>query len=57
MQSHGISLDLRHILLAADTMTFKGKILGFTRHGVSKLKNSTLSVRGMMGRKLFNIFY
>ena len=42
MQAHGISLDLRHILLAADTMTFKGRILGFTRHGVTKLKNSTL---------------
>lgn len=34
MSAHGINLDLRHILLAADTMTFKGKVLGFTRHGV-----------------------
>jgi DNA-directed RNA polymerase III subunit RPC1 len=42
MSAHGINLDLRHILLAADTMTFKGKVLGFTRHGVQKLKNSTL---------------
>lgn len=42
MKSHGISLDIRHILLAAETMTFKGEVLGFTRHGVTKLKNSTL---------------
>jgi DNA-directed RNA polymerase III subunit RPC1 len=42
MKSHGINLDIRHIFLAAETMTFKGKVLGFTRFGVEKLKNSTL---------------
>ena len=42
MSSHGISLDIRHILLAAETMTFKGKVLGFTRFGVDKIKQSTL---------------
>ncbi len=42
MKSHGINLDIRHVLLAAETMTFKGKVLGFTRFGVDKLKNSTL---------------
>ena len=38
MKAHGILLDIRHILLAAETMTFKGKILPFTRFGVDKLK-------------------
>ena len=36
MESHGITVDIRHILLLADTMTFTGKILGNTRHGLIK---------------------
>ena len=42
MKSHSISLDLRHICLLADIMTYKGKILGITRFGISKMKESTL---------------
>jgi DNA-directed RNA polymerase III subunit RPC1 len=42
MKSHGINLDIRHILLAAELMTFKGLVLGFTRFGTDKLKDSTL---------------
>jgi DNA-directed RNA polymerase III subunit RPC1 len=36
MESHGITVDARHVLLLADTMTFTGKILGNTRHGLVK---------------------
>ena len=36
MECHGITVDKRHILLLADTMTFTGKILGNTRHGLNK---------------------
>lgn len=42
MGEHGIKIDIRHILLLADVMTFKGKVLGINRHGVHKMKNSTL---------------
>ena len=42
MQSHGMRIDIRHVQLLADVMTFKGKILGITRFGVTKMKTSTL---------------
>jgi DNA-directed RNA polymerase III subunit RPC1 len=42
MESHGMQIDIRHISLLADVMTFKGKVLGINRHGVHKMKNSTL---------------
>ena len=42
MESHGMKIDIRHIQLLADVMTFKGKILGINRHGIHKMKNSTL---------------
>ena len=42
MKSHGVTVDLRHIILLADLMTFKGQILGITRFGISKMKESTL---------------
>ena len=37
-----MQIDIRHISLLADVMTFKGKVLGINRHGVHKMKNSTL---------------
>ena len=40
MEGHGITVDIRHILLLADTMTFTGRILGNTRHGLIKQKDS-----------------
>jgi DNA-directed RNA polymerase III subunit RPC1 len=39
---HGIFVDHRHIQLLADLMTFKGQVLGFTRFGISKMKDSIL---------------
>lgn len=42
LKEHGIYVDPRHIALVADVMTFKGQILGITRFGVSKMRDSTL---------------
>lgn len=42
MREHGMKIDQRHVQLLADIMTFKGVVLGITRFGVSKMKNSTL---------------
>ena len=42
MTSHGISLDERHVALLADLMTFKGTVLGITRGGISKMRDSVL---------------
>ena len=46
MESHGITVDKRHIYLLSDTMTFTGKILGNTRHGLNKQKDSKISLIG-----------
>jgi DNA-directed RNA polymerase III subunit RPC1 len=42
MSGHSIHVDNRHLQLVADLMTFKGMVLGFTRFGISKMKDSTL---------------
>lgn len=44
MESHGMKIDIRHVQLLADVMTFKGKVLGITRHGVCKMTSSTLTL-------------
>ncbi|KAG9397068.1 RNA polymerase Rpb1 domain 5 [Carpediemonas membranifera] len=42
MSSHGMAVDRRHIELLADAMTFKGLILGITRFGIGKMRDSVL---------------
>lgn len=42
MASHGISVDRRHLMLLADLMTFRGEVLGITRHGLARMKESAL---------------
>lgn len=42
MKSHGMSIDTRHVMLLADLMTFKGEVLGITRFGLAKMKESVL---------------
>jgi DNA-directed RNA polymerase III subunit RPC1 len=42
MGSHGMDIDARHTQLLADTMTYKGEVLGITRFGLSKMKESVL---------------
>lgn len=42
MAGHGLSVDHRHLMLLADLMTFKGVVLGITRFGIAKMKESVL---------------
>jgi len=42
MHEHGVQPDMRHLMLLADIMTYKGKILGFTRTGIAEMKDSML---------------
>lgn len=42
MTNHGMSIDARHTMLMADLMTFKGVVLGITRFGISKMRESVL---------------
>lgn len=42
MKSHGMNVDPRHIMLLGDVMTYKGEILGITRFGIAKMKDSVL---------------
>ncbi|KAF8516682.1 hypothetical protein JB92DRAFT_2909925 [Gautieria morchelliformis] len=42
MKSHGMSIDPRHVMLLGDVMTYKGEVLGITRFGVAKMKDSVL---------------
>ncbi|XP_073684076.1 DNA-directed RNA polymerase III subunit RPC1-like [Garra rufa] len=42
MINHGMSIDRRHVMLLADLMSYKGEILGITRFGLAKMKESVL---------------
>ncbi|KAI0751657.1 beta and beta-prime subunits of DNA dependent RNA-polymerase [Daedaleopsis nitida] len=42
MGSHGMSIDPRHVMLLGDVMSYKGEVLGITRFGVAKMKDSVL---------------
>ncbi|CAF1305135.1 unnamed protein product [Rotaria sordida] len=42
MASHAIGLDVRHVMLLANLMIYKGEILGMTRNGLAKMKESVL---------------
>lgn len=47
MKAYGIRIDTRHRMLLSDVMTFKGEVLGITRFGVAKMRESVLMlVRG-----------
>ncbi|XP_074317264.1 DNA-directed RNA polymerase III subunit 1 [Silene latifolia] len=42
MQSHSMDVDIRHMMLLADTMTSRGEVLAVNRLGMSKMKGSVL---------------
>ena len=42
MDQHGMTIDSRHTMLLADCMTNKGEVLGITRFGIAKMKDSVL---------------
>uniref|UniRef100_A0A7S2W5D7 DNA-directed RNA polymerase subunit n=1 Tax=Mucochytrium quahogii TaxID=96639 RepID=A0A7S2W5D7_9STRA len=39
---YGLSIDKRHLMLLADVMSYRGQILGITRFGIAKMKESVL---------------
>ncbi len=39
---YGITIDVRHLMLLAEIMTYRGQILGITRFGIAKMKDSVL---------------
>lgn len=43
VETQGLSVDIRHIMLVADTMTQAGAVKGITRYGVVSLKSSVLA--------------
>nr|UXY88314.1 RNA polymerase III largest subunit [Cryptomonas curvata] len=55
-QSHGITIDTRHLALLSDLMTFQGEILGITRHGLLKMKSNTL-VLASFEKTIENLFF
>lgn len=42
MSQHGMSIDSRHTMLLSDCMTNRGEVLGITRFGIAKMKESVL---------------
>ncbi|GMH41051.1 hypothetical protein BSKO_08961 [Bryopsis sp. KO-2023] len=42
MGAFGMDIDHRHSMLLADCMTYKGQVLGITRVGITKMKDSVL---------------
>ncbi|XP_010535561.1 PREDICTED: DNA-directed RNA polymerase III subunit 1 [Tarenaya hassleriana] len=42
MGHHGMSIDIRHMMLLADVMTYRGEVLGITRNGIQKMDKSVL---------------
>jgi len=56
MESHGMTIDERHVKLLADCMTSGGTVLGITRFGIQKMKTSTLMLASfeMTVEHLFN---
>lgn len=42
MGQHGMAIDARHTMLLADCMTARGEVLGITRFGIAKMKDSVL---------------
>lgn len=53
MENHGISVDRRHLILLADLMTCRGEVLGITRQGLDKMKESVLNLASVK----FSTFY
>jgi DNA-directed RNA polymerase subunit A" len=43
IETQGLNVDIRHIMLVADTMTVSGEIKGITRYGVVSEKASVLA--------------
>ena len=44
MKNYSLNIDIRHLMLLADLMTIRGRVLGITRHGLSKTSTSSLKL-------------
>ncbi|KAJ6643220.1 DNA-directed RNA polymerase III subunit RPC1, partial [Pseudolycoriella hygida] len=44
MENHGMTVDHRHIKLLASQMTSRGEVLGITRHGLAKMRESVFNL-------------
>ncbi|KAK2643228.1 hypothetical protein Ddye_024991 [Dipteronia dyeriana] len=42
MKHHGMSIDIRHMMLLGDVMTFMGEVLGIQRVGIQKMGRGVL---------------
>ncbi|MBT3940502.1 DNA-directed RNA polymerase subunit A'' [Candidatus Woesearchaeota archaeon] len=43
LDREGLNVDIRHVMLVADTMCKSGELLGITRHGITSEKQSVLA--------------
>ncbi|KRY41933.1 DNA-directed RNA polymerase III subunit RPC1 [Trichinella spiralis] len=59
MAGHGIGLDFRHVMMLADLMTNNGEVVGMTRFGLPKIKDSVLLLASFENtcEHLFNAAY
>lgn len=44
MEGHGMTVDRRHIMLLASQMTSRGEVLGITRFGLARMRESVLNL-------------
>lgn len=51
MEGHGMSVDYRHIMLLASQMTSRGDVLGITRHGLAKMRESVFNLASVSASK------
>uniref|UniRef100_A0A0G4HFH6 DNA-directed RNA polymerase subunit n=1 Tax=Chromera velia CCMP2878 TaxID=1169474 RepID=A0A0G4HFH6_9ALVE len=42
LEAYGMEIDVRHMHLLADVMSFRGEVLGISRFGIAKMRASTL---------------
>jgi DNA-directed RNA polymerase III subunit RPC1 len=50
MEGHGMTVDYRHIMLLASQMTSRGEVLGITRHGLAKMRESVFNLASVIYR-------
>ena len=55
MKNHGMTVDRRHVALLADLMTCRGEVLGITRHGLAKMKESVLMLASVRKIKFIQL--
>ncbi|KAM3407633.1 hypothetical protein ACQJBY_001166 [Aegilops geniculata] len=58
-ENNNMMIDLRHMMLLADLMTYKGEILGIAAGGIAKMKSSVLMLSSFerASEHLFNASY